>query len=443
MAVPSVVIAGRPNVGKSSLFNAIYGSRVAIVEETPGVTRDRITRIVERNGVRFELVDTGGLGLVDREELAEHVDMQIQIAIHQADLVLLVVDAKTGVQPVDEQIANELRDVEKKVLVVVNKCDNQQDEMAAADFYALGHQELVRVSALHRRGIGHLLERLAEELPEAEPEPEQLPREPVKIAFVGRRNAGKSTLVNYLAQEPRVVVSETPGTTRDSVDVYFRMDEMEFTAIDTAGLRRRKQIKDAVDYYSAARTHRAIRRADVVAHLLDAPMEISRLDKQIADEVSSGYKPCVVAVNKIDLAPPDVTDEDWEAYVRDRLPGLSLAPMVCISALTGRNVVPLVETCVALHQQSFVRVPTGALNRALEEAGQKQPPPSSGASFGKIYYATQVAVQPPTIVLFVNEPELIGDGYLRYLANHLRTEFPFNAIPLKFKVRARRREQQA
>jgi len=441
MSIPCVVIAGRPNVGKSSLFNAICGERIAIVEPTPGVTRDRISRIVERDGKRFELIDTGGLGLVDTVELADHVHEQIELALHHADLVLLVVDAKAGLQPMDRQIAQRLRQGGKDVLLVVNKCDTGKDEQAAAEFYALGYEGLTLTSVEHRRGIRPLIRKLTEALPEPAEEDEEPPAEPVKIAFVGRRNAGKSTLVNFLAQEPRVLVSEIPGTTRDSVDVHFRMGQMRFTAIDTAGMRRRKQVKDSIDFYSASRSHRAILRADVVVHLLDGPMEIGRLDKQLADLIASNHKPCVLAVNKVDLA-PEVGLDDWNTYVRDRLPGASFAPLVAISARTGENVVTLIETALALHEQSFVRVPTGELNRTVQEAVTRRPPPSSGTQFGRIYYATQVGVKPPTIVLFVNEPNLMTQNYLRYLAGQLRSAFPFNAIPLKFVVRGRRREDE-
>ncbi len=444
MAIPCVVIAGRPNVGKSSLFNAVCGGRVAIVEPTPGVTRDRITRVVERDGRRFELVDTGGLGLVDAQELSAEIHRQIEVAIAHADLVLLVVDVKAGRQPMDEEICRTLRQAGKRVLLVVNKCDTRKDEQGAADFYALGLPDMVPTSVEHRRGIRDLLDKLAELLPEPADEEEAAgpggpEAAPVRIAFVGRRNAGKSTLVNQLAQEPRVLVSEIPGTTRDSVDVDFRIGDMRFTAIDTAGVRRRKQVKDSIEFYSASRSRGAISRADVVVQLLDGPMEIGRLDKQLAGYVTSHYKPCVVAVNKMDLA-PQTTLEEWDTYVRDRLPGMSFAPLVCISAQTGQNVMTLIETAVALHEQSFVRAPTGELNRAIEEAVMRQPPPSTSTQFGRIYYATQVAVKPPTIVLFANEPELIDAGYLRYLAGRLRGAFAFNAIPLKFVVRPRRRE---
>lgn len=440
MDIASVVIVGRPNVGKSSLFNAIYGQRVAIVEPTAGVTRDRISRIVKRSGVAFELVDTGGMGLEDAEELAEHIQMQILIAIEHADLVLLVADAKDGVQPLDQDIARQLRDGGKKVLVVVNKCDRPADEDSAAEFYSLGFSEVHAISAVHRRGVAELVEKVAAALPEVSALHGEaaVEAEPMKIALVGRRNVGKSTLINYLAQEPRVLVSEVPGTTRDSVDVRFRIGDLDFVAIDTAGLRRRKQIKDSIDFYSVARSRSSIRRADVVVHMMEAPMEVGRLDKQLADYVCSVYKPCVLAVNKMDLA-PGIAHEDFEPYIRDRLPGVAFAPLVCISAATGENVVELLEIALALHGQSMVRVSTGELNRLVHEVVTRHPPPSASSGIGKIYYATQVAVKPPTIALFANEPAAVTDSYKRYLSNRFREAFDYSSIPIRFLVRGRRR----
>ncbi len=440
MEIPSVVIVGRPNVGKSSLFNALYGSRVAIVEPTPGVTRDRISRIIERDGALFELVDTGGMGLHDVEELADEIQRQIQIAIVRADLVLLVVDARDGLHPMDAEIARRLRQAGKRTMVVVNKCDRPQEEMAAADFYELGFPRLHRTAAAHRKGVRDLLGAVLEELPQPEAAGEEAAgetpaaAEPMKIALVGRRNVGKSTLINFLAQEPRVVVSERPGTTRDSVDVRFQMGDLRFIAIDTAGLRRRKQVKDAVDYYSMARSRGAIRRADVVVHMTEAPMEVGRLDKQLADEVTSAHKPCVLAVNKMDLT-VQATPEQFVQYMRDRLPGVAFAPVVCISALTGEGVERLLLTAAALHEQGLVRVTPNELNKVVREAVRRVRPPSAKSRFTKVYYATQVGVQPPTIALFTNEPEMIKPPYQRYLAGRLREEFGFSDIPIRFVMR--------
>ena len=443
MDVPTVIIVGRPNVGKSSLFNAICGRRVAIVDPTAGVTRDRISRVVEAGGAAFELVDTGGMGLHDSVELVADIEMQILMAVELADLVLLVVDARAGVQPGDQEIARRMRDAAKNVLLVVNKCDNSADEAAAADFYELGLPEMHLTAAIHRTGIADLMRAVAAAVPEAPAgaapagEAEARAAEPMRIAFVGRRNVGKSTLVNYLADAPRVIVSEIPGTTRDSVDVRFRMDGLEFVAIDTAGLRRRKQIKDSIDFYSVTRTRRAIRRADVVVHIMEAPMEISRIDKQIASEVADACKPCMLAMNKMDLA-GDVSREEFTRYVRDRLPGANYFPVAYISALTGEGVQEMIEAACTLHDQSFIRVATGELNRAVQEAVRRTPPPSAVSHHTKIYYATQVGVRPPTVVLFTNEPAMIGRSYQRYLGNALRRSLPFHAIPIRFLVRGRR-----
>ncbi|MHC4592697.1 MAG: ribosome biogenesis GTPase Der, partial [Planctomycetota bacterium] len=390
-----------------------------------------------------ELVDTGGMGLHDSEELADHIQMQILIAIEQADLVLLVVDVKDGVQPLDGEIAQQLREAGKQVLLVASKCDGPADETAASDFYALGLPEIHMTSAAHRRGIGELVRKVADALPEAAArEDEATPaEEPMKLAIVGRRNVGKSTLINYLADEPRVLVSEVPGTTRDSVDVRFRIENMEFIAIDTAGLRRRKQIKDSIDFYSTARSKAAIRRANVVVHMMEAPMEAGRLDKQLAAQVLAEYKPCVLAVNKMDLA-EGVSEEQFSAYIRDRLPGVSFAPLVCISAVTGQGVMQLLDVAQALHEQSLIRVPTGELNRAVEQATTRRRPPSTPSRSGRIYYATQVAVEPPTIALFVNEPGFITRNYQRYLANQLRKAFGYSAIPIRFLLRSRTRPEK-
>lgn len=441
MDIPRVVIVGRPNVGKSSLFNALCGSRVAIVESTPGVTRDRISRMVSHKGCMFELIDTGGLGLHDSEELAADIETQIIVAIEQAELVLAVVDAKVGLQPGDKEIVQALRAADKQMLLVVNKCDSDRDELVAAEFYELGLPELNMTAAVHRRGVRALLDEIVDHIPHVADDPEVLKASdeggPMKIAFVGRRNVGKSTLVNFLAQEPRVIVSEIPGTTRDAVDVNFRVGDLEFIAIDTAGLHRRKQIKDNIDYYSSVRAESSIHRADVVVHVLEAPMEIGRMDKQLGAMVAEACKPCVLAMNKMDLA-EGVTIEEFTNYVRDRMRGAHFMPIVYISAVTGEGVPQLVQTAQALHQQSFIRVPTSDINRVIQDAAVRRRPPSTPSRLGKIFYATQVGTKPPTIAVFCNEPKLIDNkNYLRYLSNQVRSAFGYNAIPIRFLVRGR------
>ena len=438
MKLPSVAIVGRANVGKSSLFNAICRQRVAIVDPTPGVTRDRIVREVTLQGRTFELVDTGGAGMESGDEITADVEMQIEIAITQAALVLLVVDAQTGLHPLDETTARRLREAGKDVIPVANKSEHERDARAAVDFFALGFGEPVRTAAAYGQGIRDLLERVASALPKTEEAP---PRpESIKLAIVGRRNVGKSTLINYLAQEPRVVVSELPGTTRDSVDVRIRIsrngkEAMDFVAIDTAGVRKRQQISESVDFYSHVRTQQAIKRADVVVHIVDAPGEIGKVDKQLADHVTSNYKPCVLAVNKIDMVKPP--EGEFNEYVRWHLPGLRFAPVVCISAKTGMNVFRLMELAQGLREQSMVRVKTSELNEAMSKITARKRPPTKGNRPGNILYATQVGTQPPTIALFVNDSANIPDDYERYLANQLWWEFAFSSVPVRFVVRRR------
>ena len=434
MDIPSVAIVGRANVGKSSLFNAICQRRVAIVDPTPGVTRDRIVQEVQAGGRTFELVDTGGVGMESAAEIVADVDMQIEIAITQAYLVLLVVDAQVGLHPLDRAIAQRLREARKNVLVIANKSERRRDAESAVDFFALGLGEPIAVSAAHTEGIGRVLERIVENLPPPG-EVTQLP-EPIKLAIVGRRNVGKSTLVNYLAREPRVVVSEVPGTTRDSVDVRLRWGELDILAIDTAGVRKKRQMSESVEFYSHVRTLHAIGRCDVAVHMLEAPSPVSKVDMQLAGHVAAERKPCILALNKMDLA-QGKTQEQFERYVRWQLPPLKFAPLVFISARTGQNVLALLEAVQELHRQSLVRVGTGELNRAMEEITARRHPRSKGARPGNILYATQVGVGPPTIALFVNDSAWITEDYERYLANQLRARLPFSSIPIRFLTRRR------
>ncbi|MFW5923119.1 MAG: ribosome biogenesis GTPase Der [Planctomycetota bacterium] len=440
MAVPSVAILGRANVGKSTLFNALCGHRIAIVDSEPGITRDRVVRKVDCNGITVELVDTGGVGMESAEEIADDVDMQIQTAIVEADLVLLVVDARQGIHPLDRRIARRLRQAEKGVMVVANKAERPVDEQASAEFYELGFGRPSIVSAEQREGLFDLRQRLVEKLPEGAGE-EESADEPLKLAIVGKRNAGKSTLINFLAQENRVVVSEMAGTTRDSVDVRFRFgngpDSREFVAIDTAGVRKQKQLRESVDFYSQVRTERSIRRADVVLLMIDATTEITRVDKQLASQVVDKYKPCMVALNKIDLVPEDVPDEEFTRYVWWQMPGLRFAPLVMMSAVTGENVMPMLQVTRKLYAQAGARVQTSELNDVMEQITARRHPPSPDKRPGKVFYATQVEVHPPTIALFVNDAADIDDEYRRYLSNQLRDRLVYGDVPIRFVTRRR------
>jgi GTP-binding protein len=433
MTVPRVAIVGRPNVGKSSLLNAIARRRVAIVDETPGVTRDRVTVEITDFDRTFELVDTGGIGVVDRDDLSGQIEGQIEVAVACADVVLFVVDVRAGLQPHDTTVADRLRPLDLPVVLAANKVDAPPLESGAYEFTALGLGDPVLVSAKQRRGLNELLDAVVAYLPAAGPPPEPA----LKIALLGRRNAGKSTLLNALAREERVIVSEVPGTTRDAVDVKITIGGETIVVIDTAGIRRRKQVSGSVEFYSQRRTLEALRRCDVAFLLLDATRTIARLDKQLAESIVDAAKPCIVLINKWDLARGDAGPEQYEKYVGDHLRNLSFAPIVCISALEGMNRRAAVKVAFSLWKQANVRVGTGALNRAVEAMLQAVPPRRKGTLQPKVYFATQVEVAPPTFVFFVNYPEAFPPDYRRYLANRLRETFDFPEVPVRLFLRQR------
>ncbi len=440
MAVPLVAIVGRPNVGKSSLFNALAGRRIAIVEASAGVTRDRISALIKIGDRFVELVDTGGMGGQDADNLTAQVERQIEAAIDQAQVILFVVDARAGLMPLDEQVAGRLRYVTKPIICVANKCDTEKLDPQAAEFYKLGRGKLVCVSAQQKRGKQELLDLISERLPEAEAITPNLDVA-MKLAIVGRRNSGKSTFINSLAQSERMIVSEVPGTTRDSVDVRFERDGKVFVAIDTAGVRRQRSIGSDVEFYSLARAERSIRRADVVLLFLDPRVRISMVDKQLADYVLAEHKPAVFVVNKWDLMAPMPT-EKFGNYVRGTFRTLDFVPIAFITAKSGKNVRALLNLAQNLYKQASTRVSTGDLNRVLRQALAQQAPPMRQNRRPKIFYATQVATNPPTLVLFTNGPELFDNTYQRYLLKTFRDQLPFAEVPIKLYLRHRRREDR-
>ena len=437
MKLPLVAIVGRPNVGKSSLLNAFAGERVSIVEETPGVTRDRVSTIIVHEDVTMEIVDTGGLGIVDRDDLEEHVERQIDYAVRDANAILFVTDVRDGLTPLDIEVAAHLRQRSQEipVFLVVNKVDTEHLEAGLTDFHRLAMGEPRPVSAQESSGTQGLLDRVAEKLwPTGEVDVSPV----MKLAVVGRRNVGKSTFVNSMTHEERVIVSEIPGTTRDAVDVQFEKDGRRFTIIDTAGIQRKSRLKDSVALYSQQRTQTAIRRADVVLFLLDASKPITRGDKWLGNFISTVGRVCIIVANKWDLAHEHMATGEYAEYLEKIMPGLRHAPVAVTTALNGRNLQATVDLAQQLYKVASKRVSTGELNRVLR-AIEAHNPPRARAKKPRIYYATQVAAPPPTFVLFVNDPGLFSESYRRYVENAFREALEFEELPIKLFWRARDR----
>ena len=440
MPLPKVAIVGRPNVGKSSLFNTLARRRIAIVEPTAGVTRDRISTLIEADGRWFELVDTGGMDFRTDQDLAADVASQIDFALAEASVVIFLVDVKEGRQPLDEQIARRLRPVEAPVIVAANKADNPRLEAGAADFHALGYEPVLAVSAKHGRGRRELVAAVRARLPaEAQERPDDVA---MKLAIVGKRNAGKSTLINALAGQQRVIVSEVPGTTRDAIDIRFEKDGLTYVAIDTAGVRKRKSLKDDIEFYSLTRALESIRRADVVLFLIDAATPVSQVDKHLGAEIEKQARPVVLVINKWDLAKGYAGTDAFADYLDRTMPGLAFAPLAFTTASEGRNVLATIDLARNLFKQAHTRVTTAELNRVLTAVVREHRPPSPTATLPKIYYATQAAVAPPTIVLFVNDPDLFSQSYRRFIENRLRDELPFPEVPIRLMFRAHRPENE-
>ena len=455
MALPVVAIIGRPNVGKSSLLNALAGEMISIVEPTAGVTRDRVSTFIcrkaspsgERNDRYFELVDTGGYGIDHGDQLKEHIQQQILRAIESANLVLFMVDIREGLVPLDKEIAQllhkhgpRLREgkpvpVKAGIIGVANKADSAKMFPAAAEFSELGFGEFLCVSAKNNVNKNALLDKIFDKLAALELSGAAPPQSVMKIAIVGKRNTGKSTFLNAIVGFERVIVSEIPGTTRDAVDVQFQKDGKTFTIIDTPGIRKKGKLADSIEFYSYVRATRAICRADVVLFLIDATEPVSQVDKKLGSFIAQEYKGCIIVVNKWDLAKGSAVTGDYEGYLTKSLPGLSFAPIAFTTATEAKNVQSVLDLATEIFKQATTRIPTHKLNQAFE-AIKAERASKRGTGWAKIYYATQISTNPVTIVMFVNNPELFDDKFRRFIVGRLREVLPIQEVPIRLLARS-------
>jgi GTP-binding protein len=445
-APPRVVIVGRPNVGKSALFNRIIGKRQAVVKSVPGVTRDRLYHPAQWNGRVFDLIDTGGILFGDDDPLVEQIRVQADIALAEADVVLFVVDAETGLTPGDQELADRLRPLKKPLIVCANKADHERREPWAAEFFALGFEEVLPISAIHGRGIAELLDRVVELLPESSQS--EVEESAATLTIIGRPNVGKSSLLNAMYGEDRVIVSDIPGTTRDPIDTVIRHKGEAITVVDTAGLRRPGKIQGSVEYYMDLRAKRTLRRASLAIVVVDGEEGLTSGDKRAAEFVVRAGRALVFAVNKWDrVEPPDgkpsvrsKAKRFFAERFRESAPEFAWAPLCYTSALHRTGIDALLDTCLECMDNYSLRITTGALNRVIRQAVSEVPATSHGKPV-KVYYATQVATSPPTVVLFVNDPTRIHFSYLRFLENRLREAFPLVGTPLRLLLRASHEEK--
>jgi GTP-binding protein len=436
MPVPIVAIIGRPNVGKSTLFNRLLKRRIAVVHDQPGITRDRNYAFTTWNRKGFYLVDTGGYVPSNNTAIEKLVKAQAEIAIAEADLVLFLVDAKVGAQSVDLEIAQRLRKAKKQVLLVANKVDGARDEAEVYVLSKLGLGEAIPVSALAGRNIGDLLDHIISNLPQEIDYPEK--KESIKVAVIGRPNVGKSSFVNALLGTEKLIVSETPGTTRDAIDTEIEIDGQSYTLIDTAGLRRKTKIKESLEYYTTLRTLRSIEKCDVALILTEAQVGYSNQDAKIISEVMDLRKGMALGINKWDLVDKDdKTADRYTKALKEEAPYIKYVPIIYISAKTRQRVKTAMELVLQVYNERKKRIETSELNEKLEKDIEAKPPASAKGRYIKIYYVTQTGIQPPTFVFFCNYPELLQKSYLRYLENKIREHFGFLGNPIRIKVRKR------
>lgn len=438
---PIVAVVGRPNVGKSTLFNKIVGKRVSIVADTPGVTRDRIYADAEWSGKQFKLVDTGGIEPSTDSEILSLMRSQADIAIETADVIIFVVNVKEGMTAADRDVAVMLHKSGKPVVLACNKCDSPgQPPLEMYDFYNLALGDPIPVSSVHGMGFGDLLDAVTESFDETMYASED--EDIIKIAVVGKPNAGKSSFVNKVLGENRLIVSPVAGTTRDSIDTVVKYNDESFLIIDTAGMRKRGKVEEDIERYSVIRALSSIDRADVCMLMIDASEGVTEQDTKIAGYIHENGKACLVAVNKWDLIEKNTkTMNDFRMDVQEKLGFMLYAPIVFISALTGQRIGKVFEMAKYVHNQSAMRISTGMLNDVVNDATARVQPPSDKGKRLKIYYLTQTGIKPPTFVLFVNDKKLAHFSYIRYLENQLRTTFGFEGSAIKFILREKDKKQ--
>ena len=438
MSRPIVAVVGRPNVGKSTLFNRLAGERISIVQDTPGVTRDRIYADVDWLNYKFTLIDTGGMEPGAEDIILRQILTQAQIAIETADVIIFVTDVKQGVTEADAQVANILRRTKKPVVLAVNKVDDMRKEnLDVYEFYSLGIGEVYPISAGQALGLGDMLDAVCAHFPEGAENAED--EDVIKVALIGKPNVGKSSLINRILGEDRLIVSNIPGTTRDAIDTPFELDGQKYVLIDTAGMRRKSKIKEDIEKYSIIRAVAAVERCDVAVLVIDAQEGITDQDAKIAGNAHERGKAAIIAVNKWDAIEKD--DKTMNKFLKDiatDLAYMSYAPRVFISALTGQRVIKMLDTVKEVYANNCLRVSTGVLNDVLVEAMAMQQPPAEKGRQLKIYYMTQVGVKPPTFVIFVNDREHMHFSYRRYIENQLRQNFGFKGTPIHFVVRQKR-----
>ncbi len=436
MINPIVAIVGRPNVGKSTLFNQLVGRRISIVDDEPGVTRDRIYADTHWLDTEFTLVDTGGIDVQTQDELMLQMRQQAQVAIDTAQVVILLVDGKDGITPADREVAAMLRRAHKPIVLGVNKIDAPHEEEMLYEFHNLGIGEPISISASHKRGLGDLLDAVIQHLPSSEQQEDD--EDVIKIAVLGKPNVGKSSIVNNLLGEERVIVTDIPGTTRDAIDTPLEANGQKYIIIDTAGIRRKSRINQDLERYSVIRALAAIRRCDVALMVIDATQEVTTQDTKIAGLIHEEGKGCILVMNKWDLIEKGTnTMNQYRKRLYNELAYMQYAPSIFTSALTGRRVAKILEMVDEVYEQCTFRISTGVLNDCIADAVAFSEPPTDKGRRLKIFYGTQVSIKPPTFVLFVNDPTLMHFSYIRYLENYFRKSFGLRGTPIRFFVRQR------